>query len=376
MTSRERLLAVFNHRLPDRVPTTPDISNMVPCRLTGKPFWDIYLYQDPPLWKAYIDAVKKLGIDGFMESVFPLDFAHEIAPGPPWSEMIIYRDDNRIITRKFCREGGVTRWSENVRIYDRDNPATAKHYTLMGLPAVPDRWEPVIGVREWPSGEALLALIKEEMGDHGLVGHRCGTTLVVTGPEDILDYHDNPAKYERKRDEMIVAAERRLKSILAMKVRPDFLAMGASGTLVWQSPAMFRELGLPILKRMSALCKEAGIPSHVHSCGPATALIKMAAEETDLISIDPLERPPMGDCNLCEIKQRYGGRLVLKGNLHTTDTMLRGSYDSVLATSRQCIADAAEGGMFILSTGDQCGRDTPLENFRAMIDACDRYGRY
>jgi hypothetical protein len=28
---------------------------MVPCRLTGKPFWDIYVFQNPPLWKAHID---------------------------------------------------------------------------------------------------------------------------------------------------------------------------------------------------------------------------------------------------------------------------------------------------------------------------------
>ncbi len=67
MKHRERLLTVLDGRLPDCVPVCPDISNMVPARLIGKPFWDIYVYQDPPLWKAYIDAVKYFDIDGGFE---------------------------------------------------------------------------------------------------------------------------------------------------------------------------------------------------------------------------------------------------------------------------------------------------------------------
>ncbi len=46
--------------------TIDDISNMIPCRLTGKPFWDIYLYKDPPLWKVFINAVRYFGCDGWL----------------------------------------------------------------------------------------------------------------------------------------------------------------------------------------------------------------------------------------------------------------------------------------------------------------------
>ena len=84
----------------------------------------------------------------------------------------------------------------------------------------------------------------------------------------------------------------------------------------------------------------------------------------------------MGDCDLAEIKRLYGGKLVLKGNLHTTDVMLLGSAADVVAASKKAIDDAAEGGRFILSSGDQCGRDTPDENLRAMIETARTYGRY
>jgi len=66
MSSRERFLTAMRGGTPDRVPCTPDFSNMIPCRLTGKPFWDIYLHNDPPLWQAYLDAADFFGIDGLV----------------------------------------------------------------------------------------------------------------------------------------------------------------------------------------------------------------------------------------------------------------------------------------------------------------------
>jgi uroporphyrinogen decarboxylase len=83
----------------------------------------------------------------------------------------------------------------------------------------------------------------------------------------------------------------------------------------------------------------------------------------------------MGDCDLAEIKRDFGARLALMGNLHTTDVMLRGTPDTVTAAARQAIEAAAAGGGFILSTGDQCGRDTPDANLRALVAAAKQYGR-
>ncbi|RMD76424.1 MAG: hypothetical protein D6820_12725, partial [Lentisphaerae bacterium] len=56
--------------------------------------------------------------------------------------------------------------------------------------------------------------------------------------------------------------------------------------------------------------------------------------------------------------------------------MLRGTLEEVREAARQCIRDAAAGGKFILSTGDQCGRDTPDDNLRAIVDIARTFGRY
>jgi len=66
MTGRERIMTVLRNQQPDRVPATQDISIMIPCRLTGKPFWEIEVNENPSLTLAYIKAVEFFGIDGWM----------------------------------------------------------------------------------------------------------------------------------------------------------------------------------------------------------------------------------------------------------------------------------------------------------------------
>ena len=241
----------------------------------------------------------------------------------------------------------------------------------------PSTWEEIEGVKQWPKGIELWAMIKKELGDHGIIGMPSGAkTRLICSTEEVYEYYDNPAKFHRRREKMLELVERRMEIISNLKEKPDFLFCGDSGSLIFQTPQMFRELAFPVLKRATELACDLGIPTHVHSCGPETELVKIAAEETKLTVIDPLEIAPMGDCNLAELKKLYGNKIVLKGNLHTTKVMLHGSVDDVVKASKKAIDDAAAGGGFILSTGDQCGRDTPDENIFAMVETARTYGKY
>jgi len=348
---------------------------MVPARLTGKPFWDIYVHQDPPLWKAYIDAVKHFGIDGGFEVYDFGDLFDDMYP--KWESRIVHRrQDGSFVTQDYCQE--TEQWSHTVVVHTSDNPpATDVLPSKIGLPAIPSTWEEIEGVKQWPKGFELWEMIKKELGDHGIVGMPSGArTCLVYSTDEVCEYYDNPAKFHQRREEMLELIERRMDIISNLKEKPDFLFCGDSGSLIFQTPQMFRELALPGLKRATKLAFDLGIPTHVHSCGPETELVKIAAEETKLTIIDPLEIAPMGDCNLAELKKLYGNKIVLKGNLHTTKVMLHGSAEDVVEASQKAIDDAAEGGGFILSTGDQCGRDTPDENILAMIEAVNKYGHY
>ncbi|MBI3921374.1 MAG: hypothetical protein HY318_08165 [Armatimonadetes bacterium] len=167
---------------------------------------------------------------------------------------------------------------------------------------------------------------------------------------------------------------RRARAMVALK--PDCLLIGISGHMICNPLEIFRRLSLPTLQAVTRICKEAGVPSQIHCCGPEHDLVRISAEESDLTNINPLEIPPMGDCNLAQIKKEFGSKLSLMGNLHTTDVMLTGTTEVVERAAKQAIGDAGEGGGFILSTGDQCGRDTPDENILKLIEVARSYGKY
>ncbi len=379
MTPRERLLAVLHNELPDCVPCCPDISNMVPCRLTGKPFWDIYAFEDPPLWKAHIDALHYFDLDGGFElyDFGPCDIFDDASTPPTTEQRVIKRNpDGSFVTRHYHLDTDT--WAPRCVVFTADNPpATGVNPLSIGLPELPSEWEPLPEGKKWPRGLDLWLTIRKEIGDRGVLGLGSGmSTCVLGSPDDVYAYYENPVRFHEHVEKKKEYITDRMKCIAAMEIKPDFLFCGGSGTLIWQTPDVFRELVLPLLQHTTRLAADIGLPTHVHSCGPESELVRMAAEESCLTIIAPLEIPPMGDCNLADLKKRYGDKIVLKGNLHTTTVMLDGSVDDVVAASRKAIDDAAQGGGFILSTGDQCGRDTPDANIRAMVETARTYGRY
>lgn len=363
---------------PDCVPVAPDFSNMIPARRTGKPFWDLYLYNDPPIWEAYIETAKYFDIDAVMDGYFPLKYPSDMDPSAPdWEPFIVYRGPDRIIVQDSILKNGNRLWKETVDVYYvADPPTEGIPPEKVGLSRIPDSFEPLEGVREVDLGADGLKRVKTLMGEQGMVGIELISSRALTSVEEIYNYYEHPELHEQWAMERVEKVERRFRDIMEMGVRPDFICVGGSGTLVFQSLDIFRQLAYPAVKRGIELATKAGFHTHIHSCGPEKELVKMMAEETDLTVIDPLEIPPMGDCDLAELKRLYGDRIVLKGNLHTTNVMLNPDVNVVIGASRKAIDDAAAGGRFILSTGDQCGRDTPDENLFAMVETARTYGRY
>ena len=380
MTSRQRMLTAMRNGIPDRVPVAPDMSNMIPCRMTGKPFWDIYLYQDPPLWQAYIAAAKHFGIDGW---IYNMDGFWLPDPTAPAGEsavihetVIVERGAERLVTRGYVQRGGQEKeWDAYVTVYPRYDPPTWLLAEKVGLAAPPARWEPIEGVKPQAQGFELLRQGLELFAEGGVIGVYVGPPH-LGNPDAIYDFYDNYDAVKARCVAEHQSSVAYLRRVLDGPVRPDFILTGGSGMLVFNTPEIIRDISLPALREITRICKEADIPSQVHCCGPERELVEMCAAETDLSSINPLEIPPMGNCDLAEIKRAFGGKLGLMGNLHTTDVMLRGSADVVRRESLKAIRAAGEGGGFILSTGDQCGRDTPDANIFAMVEVAEEFGVY
>lgn len=377
MTSRERMLTAFRCGIPDRVPVSPDVSNMIPARLTGKPFWDIYLHEDPPLWRAYVDCGRHFGFDGwFIYGVVDFECPRDQRT---WSNETVSRSDERIVVRTTCHTPDGDLSLETT--YYRADPPTATRKWIKDLatdmPALRHFFPPIDSYRPDPLEEQRAYL-----GEDGALG----AGVALPGLHNLTEWFDGHLEaatvaYYEQHDllrEFVAWQEQHIirQAEMILDARPDFFLIGASGLWTLQSPAIFRELSLPTLQRLTRMAREADIPSFLHSCGRERELTRVCAEETELDVINPLEPPPMGDCDLAEVKRGYGDRLCLMGNLHTTEVMLLGTPEAVERESRRAIEAAAAGGGFVLSTGDQCGRDTPDENLRAMVRAAEKYGRY
>jgi len=377
MTSRERMLIAMRNGQPDCVPVAPDTSNMIPCRLTGKPFWDIYLWQDPPLWQAYIDCARHFGFDGWQPAV-PVALPEEAAAAagqPVWREAIVARTPQFLITRRHAETNGRQQWSKAGTVYYPDNPPTwGVTLAKVGLSeADPDTWEDVEPRTSYP-GTTALAAARQQLGDDGVIGVAVGLPGLGLAPESMYEYYDNRQAVITRCEQTHRAVVKRTEALVTLDL--DLVLIGISGFMISNPPPIFRELALATLKEVTAVCRKAGVVSQIHCCGPEYGLVKFAAEESDLDNINPLEVPPMGDCDLRRVKREFGRKLSLMGNLHTTEVMLRGTPEDVVRASKQAIDDAGEGGGFILSTGDQCGRGTPDANLHAMVATARTYGRY
>jgi hypothetical protein len=191
----------------------------------------------------------------------------------------------------------------------------------------------------------------------------------------LRDFYEQPDMMRQVHEFYFDYVDRTLRRVLAE--RPDeILLNGSASSLSLSSPKIYRQFDLPIIKQVSARCKQANIICHQHTCGRSRLLVEINYNETDVNVMEPLERPPGGDVDLAEVKRRFGDKFCLKGNVNTFETMLNGSVDEVIREAKACIDAAAAGGGFILSTGDQCGRDTPDENLFALVEVAKTYGRY
>ena len=376
MTSRERMIAAMTNGIPDRVPVAPDISNMIPAKLTGKPFWEIYYFNEPPLWRAYIDAVKHFGTDGWfiygdMQFQWPFD----------WREAIedIRKTEDRWTVRYRGRIDQYPYTYENT--FYIANPPTTTEKLFKDIeqdwPLVEKMFAPPVGYNPW-----LMRQQREALGELGAFGVSIGYPgfqhwfSYFEGGIKALTYwlYDKPDYFDRLVELQEKQAVTMMEMILTEK--PDFVLLGASGTITLQSPKLARRFGLPTIKKLTAMARDEGVPSMLHSCGKERILVQWCAEETDLRCINPLEIPPMGDCNLADLKSHFGSKIALMGNLHTTEVMLMGTPAEVRRESLKAMRDAGQGGGFILSTGDQCGRDTPEENLFMMVRTVKEYGKY
>lgn len=139
------------------------------------------------------------------------------------------------------------------------------------------------------------------------------------------------------------------------------------------SPAHFREFCLPYLKEMVDTAHRLRKPFIKHTDGHLWPILD------DLVgagidALDPIE--PIAGMDIGEVKARYGRRIALCGNVDCGELLSRGTPDDVVEAVKETIAKASPGGGHILASSNSIHPAVKPANYRAMVEAARRFGRY
>ncbi len=329
MYSKERVLTSFEHKEPDRVPLCePWIESEIINKLGGDPF----------------KARETLEID-----CLPLGFHPESTKA--------YRH-------------GIDEWG---RIF--------KHGQYGG--GVLQNWKdlesytaPLSHAEDWfPLDE--VKRIKKRYGEeyaYYFAWHDCslGLSYMSMGMEKFfIDLYDRPefvkAVIERSTEWVIALVEQ------ACMIEVEFIILGddaADNNRPLVSPQMFHNLILPEYKK---IIQAADVPIIWHSDGNVVSLLPMIID-AGFSGVHSLE--PKANIDLSEIKEGFGEKLVLVGNIDTTQVLCQSDIDIVRKDVERAISQGALGGGYLFSSSNSLFEGHNIEAILAAYNHAKKVGIY
>jgi len=346
MTSRERVMAAFDHEEPDRVPAW--------CG-SSEEFW--------------AKAKRELALDDEGLRVrFGDDFRRVIAAyaGPefPLSPGATYRTPFGIERRGL---GYGQPMSHPL--------AAATLAEVHDYPWPDPTWMDVSGIRAeaeaWGGEYAVLG------GDWSPFWH---DAIDLLGMETLyLKMYDEPSLVDAVMGHMVdyyAGVSQRVFEASGDALDVFFIGndLGSqTGPLLGEG--LFRRFVLPHLARLTDLGHAYGLKVQLHSCGGFAPLMPALIE----IGLDGVHaiQPCCTGMDLVRLKADFGDRLLFNGCIDSHHVLIEGTVDSVREQTRQVLDTMMPGGGFVAGAShDTILEETPLENVLAMFDTIREHGVY
>ena len=343
MNSVERIFAVLEGRIPDRVPVAElwvDEKAFQPL-FPGKSYYDFIEESD------YYDAVNSL--------------AGIVPPGIDWidREKKTFRD--KWGAHQQFTDEAIPIIIPPVRI---DSEADLASY-IPPDPANPGIMSAVKEmVRRFKDKKALIFVGEDVFA---------APQYLRGGLENLaIDFKLNPSLAEslaKISEEYYIQLYRRvIKEGIEIILLGDDYA-GNTGPLV--SPADFQQFILPGLTRIVAEIHKAGAYCIKHTDGNLWKIMDMLVG-TGLDCLGPLQASAGTDLAL--IKSRYP-KVAVMGSVEV-DVLVRGTKEEVIKETRENIKKYSPGGRHILSSSNTISSGVKPENLRAMIETAKKSGSY
>ena len=219
---------------------------------------------------------------------------------------------------------------------------------------------------EYTNFERVRDLLPEGMGVIGQYGDIFTMTWEMMGFENFsFAWFENP--------ELITALNERVGNLVVSMF--EYFAQSPAVDAIWYSddiaftngllvsPDILDAVFFPWLKKIGDLCKKYDKPLIYHTDGILYDVFdKIIGSGVD--AIHPIEPKAM---KIKEVKERYGDRLCLVGNIDV-DLLSRGTADEVRKMVRQNIEDTGNSGGYCVGSGNSIPEYVKFENYIAMID--------
>ena len=375
MTGRQRMLAAYRGEPVDTVPVAPEFWYYVPARLLGVDM--VEFEREVPHWEALQKTFAHYGTEGWGVVGVGVP-APDVTGTGEWLDLGEGRYEARHTT--VTPHGTLT----SSQRYDRAEPSWALERPIKAFE------------RDWPAYEACsLGLIEradwrpaqaalDAVGDDYLLEVGVGVPFFdyIAGPRDggleqgIYDLAEHEAFFEGLH-ERYIDHRRRLTRAVFRNTTAEAVFIGCSWScLSLISPGVWRRWDKPVIQAVAEEAHAAGKLLHVHLHGRCRDILADMAE-CGADCICPFERPPGGDiADVVEVRDALSDRVTMNGNVHTVETLIRGTPGDVEREVEEIIANwRPDKRRLIIGTGDQVGRETPEENIAAMVRTGRRLGR-
>jgi len=135
----------------------------------------------------------------------------------------------------------------------------------------------------------------------------------------------------------------------------------------------FAQHVIPVLKVLVDEAKNRGAYVIKHTDGNIWPIFDMILD-TGIDGLHPID--PNGGMDLGEVKEKYGHRVCLMGNVDCAYTLTWGTLEEVREEVKRCIRQAARGGGFMCMSSNSIHSAVKPENYMEMVKAIHDYGQY
>jgi uroporphyrinogen decarboxylase len=336
MTGRERVLAVLNHQIPDRIPTFEWILNPnIMEKICGT--------------KDDIDFVAAMDMDGI---AIGLDSKNE-----------------KLDERHIKDEWGITR----VTYDEYPNPVghpikdmeDFNNYTPP-LPLTPYRFDRIKKALDiFGKERCVIARVRD----------------VFSQPRDLMGYENFLMSFYEDPD--LADALMAMSADYSIKICDGLVELGIEVIVVGDDianndnlllrPDMYREYVYPHFARLTGYAKKLGLKVIKHSDGDLRTVVEDLIK-SGIDCLDPIDE--RGHMFMDKLKKQYGDRIVFKGNVDCVETLVSKSIEAVRGETARCMLKGGINGGLIISSSNSIHSGVSPINYKVFLDAIKEFGNY